>query len=364
MALGDSQNIARRKGSMEQARLTKYSHGGGCGCKISPGFLDRILKFQLIPSDRQVRKPLVGSTTRDDAAVYDLGNGTGLLCTTDFFMPIVDDPSDFGGIAAANALSDIYAMGGSPFCAMAVLGWPVKDLSTDIAQAVLKGASKKCQEAGIAIAGGHSIDNPEPLFGLAVNGLADLDCLKLNSTALQGDLLFLSKPLGLGILGTAGKRGVLTEDDRKRALGIMLRLNKAGESLGRFKGVRAMTDVTGFGLLGHLCEMCGVNDLRARIDFESVPRLPNLEYYIEQGCTTGGGKRNWESYGHKVEVQGEFERIVLSDPQTNGGLLVAVDPGELAGFQKLAKELKLEKSMRLIGRFEKRPKGSGEVTVA
>jgi selenide,water dikinase len=293
---------------MESVKLTKYSHGGGCGCKISPEYLDCILNFGLIPTGDNVKKPLVGNDTRDDAAVYDLGNGMGLVCTTDFFMPIVDDPFDFGRIAAANALSDIYAMGGSPLSAIAVLGWPVKSLSTEIAQTVLKGASKICEEAGIVIAGGHSIDNPEPVFGLAVNGLVDLGCMKLNSTAEPGDLLFLTKPLGIGILSTAGKKGILKEADQQQALEIMLRLNKAGERLGKLKAVKAMTDVTGFGLLGHLCEMCSVNNLEAKVYFEKIPLLPNLEYYLEQGCATGGGARNWKSYGHKIEAQGEFEK--------------------------------------------------------
>ncbi|HKP87335.1 MAG TPA: selenide, water dikinase SelD [Blastocatellia bacterium] len=349
---------------MQQVDLTKYSHGGGCGCKISPEYLDRILSFNLTPSGDDIRKPLVGSDTRDDAAIYDLGDGKGLLCTTDFFMPIVDDPFNFGEIAAANALSDVYAMGGTPISALAVLGWPVKELPVDIAQTVLKGASSMCREAGIAIAGGHSIDNPEPVFGLAVNGLIDLDCVKRNNTAKEGDLLFLTKPLGIGILSTAGKKGVLKEDDRQRALSIMLSLNKVGARFGRCKGVNAMTDVTGFGLLGHLCEMCGANDLRARVFFEKVPRLPNLEYYLGQGCATGGSIRNWKSYGHKVEAQGEFQRHLLSDPQTNGGLLIAVAADGAAEFDALVKELGIGDSTSLIGRFEKQSGSSIQVIVA
>ena len=337
---------------MQPIKLTQYSHGGGCGCKISPEYLDRILSFSLMSAADGVKRPLVGNETRDDAAIYDLGNRRGLVCTTDFFMPIVDDPFDFGRIAAANALSDIYAMGGSPLSALAILGWPVKSLSTEIAQLVLKGASKTCQEAGVLIAGGHSIDNPEPLFGLAVNGLIDIDCIKRNSTAEPGDLLFLTKPLGVGILSTAGKKDILEEDDRQRALETMLRLNQIGERFGTFNGVKAMTDVTGFGLLGHLCEICSVNRLTATVYFEKVPRLPNLEDYIERGCATGGGERNWKSYRHKVEVQGEFERIVLSDPQTNGGLLVAVDPREAVDFAALLRDLELSASVKPIGQLE------------
>jgi len=338
---------------MEKVRLTQYSHGGGCGCKISPEYLNRILNFNLIPLDDNVKKPLVESSSRDDAAVYDLGNGQGLVCTTDFFMAIVDDPLDFGRIAAANALSDIYAMGGSPISAIAILGWPVKELSIEIARTVLEGASKMCQEAGIAIAGGHSIDNPEPVFGLAVNGLIDINCIKRNNTAEHGDLLFLTKPLGVGILSTAGKKGIIQEDDHRRALEIMLTLNKVGGRLGKLKGVKAMTDVTGFGLLGHLCEMCNGNELGAKLHFDKIPQLPNLKYYIEQGCTTGGGIRNWKSYGHKVKVRNEFERIVLSDPQTNGGLLVAVDPTAIANFEAFVKSLYLYDSIKHIGQFEK-----------
>lgn len=349
---------------MEKVRLTQYSHGGGCGCKISPEYLDRILNFNLIPSDDNVKKPLVESSSRDDAAIYDLGNGQGLVCTTDFFMPIVDDPFDFGRIAAANALSDIYAMGGSPISAIAILGWPVKELSIEIARTVLEGASKMCQEAGIAIAGGHSIDNPEPVFGLAVNGLVDINCIKRNNTVEQGDSLFLTKPLGVGILSTAGKKGIIQEDDCRRALEIMLTLNKVGERLGKLKGVKAMTDVTGFGLLGHLCEMCSGNDLRAKLYFDKIPQLPNLKLYIEQGCTTGGGMRNWKSYGHKVKVQNEFERIVFSDPQTNGGLLVAVDPDEVANFETFINGLNLNDSVKLIGQVERSTADGVQVYVA
>jgi selenide,water dikinase len=349
---------------MQPIKLTQHSHGGGCGCKISPEHLDRILSFSLLPTGDDIKRALVGNDERDDAAIYDLGNGMGLLCTTDFFMPIVDDPFDFGRIAAANALSDIYAMGGSPICAIAILGWPIKHLSAEIAQAVLKGASEVCAEAGIAIAGGHSIDNPEPLFGLAVNGLVDINCIKRNSTAEQGDLLFLTKPLGVGILSTAGKKDILKADDRQRALEIMLRLNKVGERFGAFKGIKAMTDVTGFGLLGHLCEMCGVNRLAAKICFEKIPRLPNLEYYIELGCATAGGERNWKSYGHKVEIQGEFERIVLSDPQTNGGLLVAVNPVEVAKFETLMNDLELRDSVSLIGQLESWTNDRKQICVA
>lgn len=339
--------------------MTRYSHGGGCGCKISPEYLERILSLDLIPPGNGLRKPLVGNETRDDAAVYDLGRGTGLLCTADFFTPVVDDPLDFGRIAAANALSDIYAMGGEPISAIAILGWPVKDLPVEVAQRVLQGASMTCREAGIVIAGGHSIDNHEPIFGLSVNGLIDLACVKRNCTAVEGDLLYLSKPLGVGILSTAGKKGILAEDDYGRALGVMLALNRVGGQLGKVEGVTAMTDVTGFGLLGHLCEMCAVNNLRVRLRLEHIPRLPNLEYYVEQGCATGGSVRNWKSYGHKVSLEGELERVVLTDPQTNGGLLVAVAPSAQASFEALVGRLDPANPPHLIGTFEKRPEGSG-----
>jgi selenide, water dikinase len=305
-------------------RLTEYSHGAGCGCKISPAILDKILHSDTaFPADRRL---LVGNDTRDDAAVYDLGNGQALISTTDFFMPIVDDAFDFGRIASANAISDVYAMGGRPILAIAILGWPVDKLPPETAREVLEGARSICAEAGISLAGGHSIDCPEPVFGLAVNGIVPVTNIRRNSTAKPGCLLYLTKPLGVGILSTAQKKGVLAPEDAARALTSMVTLNKLGEPLGRISGVTAMTDVTGFGLLGHLAEMCEGSGVAARIDFEKVPVIPGLSTYLEQNCIPGGAIRNWASYGNKVKLSAENQRAILADPQTSGGLLIAVAP--------------------------------------
>jgi selenide,water dikinase len=314
-------------------QLTKYSHGAGCGCKISPAILDRILHSPTrFPTDPRL---LVGNDTRDDAAVWDLGNGQGLISTTDFFMPIVDDPFDFGRIASANAISDVYAMGGRPILAIAILGWPVDKLPPEAAQRVLEGARSVCAEAGIALAGGHSIDCPEPVFGLAVNGVLSHSSLKKNSTAAAGSLLYLTKPLGVGILSTAQKKGLLTEADAETALRSMVMLNRLGETLGAFDGVTAMTDVTGFGLLGHLSEMCEGSGLNAIIDFGKVPVIPASHGYLELGCIPGGTYRNWASYGHKVRLSTDRQQLILADPQTSGGLLIAVSPGSRGEVEQL-----------------------------
>src|ERR1700712_1325861 len=235
-----------------EIKLTRYSHGAGCGCKISPAILDEILRStQSFPVDPRL---LVGNEKRDDAAVLDLGNGTALISTTDFFMPIVDDAYDFGRIASANAISDVYAMGGKPVLAIAILGWPIDKLPPEVAQKVLEGSRAICAEAGITLAGGHSIDCPEPVFGLAVNGMVNITDLKQNSTATAGCRLYLTKALGVGILSTAQKKGILEPEDAAIALKSMTTLNKAGERFGAMEGVKALTDVTGFGLLGHLSE--------------------------------------------------------------------------------------------------------------
>jgi selenide,water dikinase len=285
---------------MEQTaiKLTQYSHGAGCGCKISPAILDKILHSPIsAPPDARL---LVGNDKRDDAAVLDLGNGTALISTTDFFMPIVDDAYDFGRIASANAISDVYAMGGKPVLAIAILGWPIDKLRPETAQKVLEGARAICAEAGIALAGGHSIDCPEPVFGLAVNGLVDIPHLKQNSTAIAGCRLYLTKALGVGILSTAQKRGVLLPEDAAIALQSMTTLNKPGEMFGKIEGVKAMTDVTGFGLLGHLSEMCEGSGLSAVIEFNKIPVIASLPSYLAQKCFPGGTQRNWNSYGHKI----------------------------------------------------------------
>ncbi len=309
---------------MENVRLTQYSHGAGCGCKISPQVLDTILRTQLAPfSDPNL---LVGNESKDDAAVYDLGNGTAAISTTDFFMPIVDDPFDFGRIAATNAISDIYAMGGKPIMAIAILGWPVNVLAPEIAQQVIEGGRSVCREAGISLAGGHSIDAPEPIFGLAVTGIVDTDRVKRNNRAENGCKLYLTKPLGIGVLTTAEKQSKLADEHKGLARDWMCKLNIPGQDFANVEGVKAMTDVTGFGLMGHLSEICEGSQLKARIDFDNVPYLPGVFDYIAQGCVPGGTTRNFDSYGQKLGAMTEQQKALLCDPQTSGGLLIAVTP--------------------------------------
>ena len=312
---------------MEEIKLTQYSHGAGCGCKISPKILDEILhsSFSMPDNDRLI----VGNHSKDDAAVHDLKNGTALISTTDFFMPIVDDPFNFGRIASANAISDVYAMGGDPIMAIAILGWPINLLSPLVARRVIEGSKSICMEAGIPLAGGHSIDSPEPIFGLAVNGLVNIKHLKQNNTAQKGDILFLTKKIGVGILTTAEKKNLLKEGDDKLAADQMMELNKIGSIMGKIKGVHAMTDVTGFGLLGHLIEMAEGSGYSAKINFKSVPLISDrLIEYVEMGSVPGGTNRNWDSYGHKVHFHDGQNQIlqknILADPQTSGGLLISV----------------------------------------
>jgi len=314
----------------ENVCLTQYSHGAGCGCKISPKVLRNILSHT--QTEVLDSKLLVGNSTLDDAAVYDIGNDQVLISTTDFFMPIVDNPLDFGGIASVNAISDVYAMGGKPLMAIAILVWPVDKLSEAIAGQVMEGAKRACAEAGIAIAGGHSIDGPEPIFGLAVTGIADKAQVKKNSSATVGCEIYLTKPLGVGILTTAQKKKLLKDSDLDKARKSMLTLNKIGQELGQLKGVKGLTDVTGFGLLGHLAELAEGSGLSARIKAADVPLIDGLEYYIENDCFPGGTFRNFDSYGHKVSPITERQKQILCDPQTSGGLLVAVEPSEREAF--------------------------------
>ncbi|HEY3983971.1 selenide, water dikinase SelD [Cedecea sp.] len=306
----------------QTVRLTQYSHGAGCGCKISPKVLETILHSE----QAKFVDPnlLVGNETRDDAAVYDLGNGTGIISTTDFFMPIVDDPFDFGRIAATNAISDIYAMGGKPIMAIAILGWPINTLAPEIAREVIEGGRYVCQQAGISLAGGHSIDAPEPIFGLAVTGVVPTERVKKNSSAEAGCKLFLTKPLGIGVLTTAEKKSLLKPEHKGLAAETMCQLNKVGAEFADIAGVTAMTDVTGFGLLGHLSEMCEGAGVQAEVWYECVPKLPDVESYIEQGCVPGGTSRNFASYGQLIGEMPEAWRNLLCDPQTSGGLLLAV----------------------------------------
>ncbi len=324
----------------ENVCLTQYSHGAGCGCKISPKVLRNILSHT--QTEVLDKKLLVGNSTLDDAAVYDIGNDQVIISTTDFFMPIVDNPMDFGGIASVNAISDVYAMGGKPLMAIAILVWPVDKLSDEIAGRVMEGAKRACAEAGIAIAGGHSIDGPEPIFGLAVTGIADKSQVKKNSSATVGCELYLTKPLGVGILATAQKKKLLKEEDLLVARNSMLTLNKIGQELGQLRGVKGMTDVTGFGLLGHLSELAEGSHLTARIKVDKVPLIPGLQYYIDNDCFPGGTFRNHESYGHKISPITTAQKQILCDPQTSGGLLVAVDPSEREAFFAVCKKSGLE----------------------
>jgi selenide,water dikinase len=349
---------------MENIKLTQYSHGAGCGCKISPKILDEILhsSFSMPDNDRLI----VGNHSKDDAAVFDLNNGTALISTTDFFMPIVDDPYNFGRIASANAISDVYAMGGNPVLAIAILGWPINIIPPIVARRVIEGSKSICMDAGIPLAGGHSIDSPEPIFGLAVNGLVDLKHLKQNNTAKRGDLLLLTKSIGVGILTTAEKKGILRSEDATLAADQMMKLNKIGAVISTLEGVHAMTDVTGFGLLGHLIEMAEGSGLSAKLDFKSVPLISDMLIdYVEKGSVPGGTNRNWESYGHKVELKdalnAQLYKSILADPQTSGGLLISVAKESLSELTSMLQEHDLSEYVQPIGEITE--SGSFAVTV-
>lgn len=331
-------------------RLTQYSHGAGCGCKISPKVLELILEGS--GAQHLDPKLWVGNASRDDAAVYALDETRAVVSTTDFFMPIVDDPYDFGRIAATNAISDIYAMGADPLMAIAILGWPVGLLKPEIAREVVRGGRAACEAAGIPLAGGHSIDTPEPIFGLAVTGVVEKSCLKRNDTATVGCQLYLTKPLGIGILTTAEKQSKLRKEEWGLACHWMCTLNKAGSSFGKLPDVTAMTDVTGFGLLGHLLEMVQGSGLTAQIEFSKVPRLPGVDYYLQQGCVPGGTGRNFESYAEKITPLTEEQKLLLCDPQTSGGLLVAVTEQGQERFLELNAQLGL--ALTPIGRLVER----------
>jgi len=327
---------------MSKIKLTEYSHGAGCGCKIAPGLLEDILSASSISFNEP--RLLVGNDTKDDAAVYDLGNGTSVVSTTDFFMPIVDDPFEFGQIAATNAISDIYAMGGSPLMAIAIFGWPISKLAPEIASQVIEGGRHACKLAGIPLAGGHSIDAPEPIFGLAVTGQVYNTHLKRNDQASAGSQLFLTKPLGIGILTTAEKKKLLKPEHTRIAPDTMCQLNKPGAEFAKLPYVTAMTDVTGFGLLGHLTEICEGSQVRAEIDFQAVPKLPEIEHYISLGCSPGGAQRNYDSYGHKLGEMSDLQKKILCDPQTSGGLLVAVESDHSEEFINFSQALGLQLS--------------------
>jgi len=332
---------------MEKVRLTQYSHGAGCGCKISPAVLDKMLKSSLNLPDFPAL--LVGNKDKDDAAVFDLGNGQAIISTTDFFMPIVDDANDFGKIAACNAISDIYAMGGKPIMAIAILGWPINKLAPEIAMQVLEGGREICAQAGIPLAGGHSIDSPEPIFGLAVTGVIATENIKQNSKAKAGDLLYLTKPLGIGILATAEKQQKLLPEHKSLAPDAMKTLNTAGIAFAEMPSVHAMTDVTGFSLLGHLLEMCQGSELQATLNMADIPTFPPLPYYIDLGCIPGGCQRNYDSFSSHVSEISEFQKNILCDPQTSGGLLVAVAADDHINFEQQA--LLLGLSLKPIGQL-------------
>ncbi|WP_019896295.1 selenide, water dikinase SelD [Hydrogenovibrio halophilus] len=327
--------MTQTPGAHSPIQLTEYSHGAGCGCKISPQLLDRMLATQQPP----IAHPnlLVGNDARDDAAAYDLGDGTSVLSTTDFFMPIVDDPYTFGRIAATNALSDVYAMGGRPLMAIAIFGWPVDALPPEAGQQVIEGGRAACEDAGIPLAGGHSIDTPEPIFGLALTGQVENRYLKRNTDAEAGCELFLTKPLGIGVLTTAQKQKKIQPAHMQMAIETMTTLNRIGTDLARMEGVTCLTDVTGFGLLGHLLEICEGSDIGARIDFDQVPVLPSVQDYLAQGCVPGGTLRNFESYGHQIgSVLSDDHKHLLCDPQTSGGLLAVVRPEAVEAFKACA----------------------------
>lgn len=318
---------------MEQVKLTQYSHGAGCGCKISPAVLDTILHTEF--KKAAFSSLLVGNESKDDAAVFDLGDGTCIVSTTDFFMPIVDDPFTFGSIASVNAISDVYAMGGEPLMAIAILGWPINKIPPAFAQKVLEGSRAVCGQAGIPLAGGHSIDCPEPVFGLAVTGKVKKEHLKRNNSAKAGNVLYLTKPLGIGIVTTAQKKGIVREPHLNEAIKTMLTLNSLGAVFGKLPYVTALTDVTGFGLLGHLSEVCEGSGLSAEIEFAKIPRFNFLEEYIQQKSTPGGTTRNWDSYGERISGVSDQQKAILADPQTSGGLLVAVEESKTSDFEKI-----------------------------
>jgi selenide, water dikinase len=344
----------------EKIRLTAFSHGGGCGCKIAPAVLSEILAatpIRGLPKDL-----LVGTETADDAAVYRLNAEQALVATTDFFTPIVDDPFDFGRIAATNAISDIYAMGGTPIMALAIVGMPLDKLPISVIGKILQGGESVCAAAGIPIAGGHSIDTLEPIYGLVALGLVHPDRVKRNSSAKPGDVLILGKPLGVGILSAALKKGRLSEDGYARMLDSTTRLNTPGQALSALEGVHALTDVTGFGLAGHLLEICRGSALAAELRFDAIPVIPEALDWLKQGVATGASERNWNGYGKDVllsENPADWQQKLLTDPQTSGGLLVACAPQAEGAVLEIFRRQGFGEA-RTIGRLDA---GSPRITV-
>ncbi|MFK0685302.1 selenide, water dikinase SelD [Ochrobactrum sp. BD67] len=310
-------------------RLSTLAHGGGCGCKLAPAVLQDLL------SDQPVMQPfsqlLVGTETGDDAAVWQLDDENCVIATTDFFMPMVDDPFDFGRIAATNAISDVYAMGGTPIMALAILGMPVNKMPAEMIREILKGGSSICAEAGIPVAGGHSIDAPEPIYGLAVIGTCKLSNLRKNSGARPGDRLILTKGIGVGIYSAAFKKQELDRAGYEEMMASVTLLNRVGAELGKDDAVHAVTDVTGFGILGHALEMARGSNAGITLDYAALPFLHQAEHLAQAGFVTGASTRNWASYGHDVRLPGDYplwKQQLLTDPQTSGGLLVSCAPEE------------------------------------
>jgi selenide,water dikinase len=344
----------------EKIRLTQFSHGGGCGCKIAPAVLSEILAstpIRGLPKDL-----LVGTETSDDAAVYRLNDTQALVATTDFFTPIVDDPFDFGRIAATNAISDIYAMGGKPILALAIVGMPLDKLPVSVIGKILQGGESVCATAGIPIAGGHSIDTLEPIYGLVALGLVHPDRVKRNSSAKPGDVLVLGKPLGIGILSAALKKGKLSAAGYAAMLEWTTKLNTPGEALSEMSAVHALTDITGFGLAGHLLEICRGSKLAAQVRFDALPVIPEALEWVKQGVATGASERNWAGYGQDVVLGKDFpawKKNLLTDPQTSGGLLVACAPDSV---QDVLKKFSAEKfEAAVIGSLAE---GPARITVA
>lgn len=340
--------------SEEKIKLTQYSHGGGCGCKIAPKILDEILEAGEVQP--MFENLLVGNKSRDDAAVYSLNDKEALISTTDFFTPIVDDAYTFGQTAAANAISDIYAMGGEPLLALAILGWPINKLPVEEAQRMMEGARFICAQAGIPLAGGHSIDTTEPVFGLSVNGRVLEENLKRNDTANEGDTIWLTKPLGIGILSAAMKRGVLSPAHEKQLISLLTCLNSLGAELGKLDKIHAMTDVTGFGLAGHLIEMAEGAGLSAELEYEKIPKIKGLETYLSQNIIPDATYRNWNAVGNKTAFAAGVNTLeafqILPDPQTNGGLLISVAPEGEEELKSILKSHGLD--LEAIGKFVKK----------
>src|SRR5579863_9101674 len=335
---------------VDAPRLTDLAHGGGCGCKLAPSVLSEILAK--MPAGR-FKHLLVGAETADDAAVYQINDRQAIVATTDFFMPIVDDPFDFGRIAATNALSDVYAMGGTPFLALAIVGMPVGKLPVEIVQEILAGGASVCAAAGIPVAGGHSIDSPEPIYGLVALGLVDPARVMRNSTAQAGDQLILTKRLGVGIYSAALKRQQLDAASYREMIASTTQLNDVGADLAGVDGVHAVTDVTGFGLLGHLLEMCRSASLGAEVTFEQVPVFQGARTLAQEGIGTGAAKRNWASYGYEVDMSAntpDWELGLLCDPQTSGGLLIAFSAEAAPTVLNLLNERNFEHAS-IIGGF-------------